>query len=110
MSEKMKGNQNSKGNKITEEQKKKMSEGQKRCGQWKGEFASYYAKHNWTRRWLGKPERCSDCGISGVKKGGRWNIDWANKDHKYRRVKEDWVALCHKCHGEHDKTLGLRKH
>lgn len=67
---------------------------------WKGEKANYRSIHAWVVRWKGKPETCEKCGKSGLK--GRY-IQWANIDHKYRRVLEDYVRLCTKCHFEYDK-------
>lgn len=71
-------------------------------GQWKGENVSYEAAHQWVRRWKGKPTHCEQC---GAPKTTPWSIQWANKDHKYRRVLDDYIALCMKCHREWDKNL-----
>jgi len=29
-------------------------------------------------------------------------IQWANKDHKYKRDISDWMRLCAKCHTHYD--------
>ena len=50
---------------------------------------------------------CEMCGKSGLK--GR-QIQWANIDHKYRRVLDDYIHMCAKCHGEYDRIHNLRKH
>jgi len=55
------------------------------------------------KHWKGKAKFCENCGKIGEKVGDRWNIDWANIDHKYRRVLEDYIGLCKKCHRKYDK-------
>lgn len=67
---------------------------------WKGEFASYGSMHSWVRRWKGTPDTCEKCGKTGL--SGRF-IQWANIDHKYRRVLDDYIRLCTKCHKLYDK-------
>jgi hypothetical protein len=66
---------------------------------WKGENAGYVAFHMWVARRKGQPDTCEHCGMSGLK--GR-QIHWANKDHKYRRVLDDYIRLCKNCHTEYD--------
>ncbi len=75
---------------------------------WKGENALYSAKHRWIRRHYGNPDKCEDCGTIGNKVNGRWNIDWSNIDHKYRRNREDYSGRCHECHDKYDKANGLK--
>lgn len=96
------------GKKLSPETKKKMREAHKGKGNylWKGDDVSYGGLHYWVRRWLGRAKKCSICGGEG---NGR-PIQWANKDHYYRRNLSDWIPLCFKCHAEYDKKLGLRKH
>lgn len=74
--------------------------------QWKGQNANLSAIHLWVRKWKGTPDTCENCGKSGFT--GR-KINWANIDHKYRRVLEDYIRLCTKCHGKYDTEHGLRK-
>ena len=69
---------------------------------WKGDEAGYGALHSWIYRKLGRPETCMDCGKTGLK-GSK--IHWANVDHEYRRILEDWIRLCVQCHVDHDKQL-----
>ncbi len=69
-------------------------------GQWRGEDASYVAKHNWVRKWKGAALMCEKC---GKEKTTKCSIQWANIDHKYRRVLDDYIALCVKCHRAFDK-------
>jgi len=63
---------------------------------WKGEKDKYCAKHSWIRRKLGNPIKCEHCG--NIK-----NLQWANKDHLYKRNLIDWIALCAKCHKKYDR-------
>lgn len=69
---------------------------------WKGDQVGYVAMHYWVVRWKGKPEICENCGKSGLK---GHKIHWANIDHKYRRVLEDYIRLCVKCHMQYDKKI-----
>lgn len=64
---------------------------------WKGSKASYSALHKWVNGRLGSPKKCKKCGMKNKKK-----YEWANIDHKYRRVLSDYIRLCTKCHREFD--------
>jgi len=66
---------------------------------WKGENASYIAKHAWVYRHKGKAYKCEFCGKEGI---GR-EINWANIDHKYKRNLDDYISLCRLCHEKYDK-------
>jgi len=68
-------------------------------GMWKGELTQYGPKHAWVIRNKEKPESCEHCGIREKK------LDWANKDHKYKRNLNDYMALCRSCHRKYDKKL-----
>jgi hypothetical protein len=68
---------------------------------WKGENVSYRGLHNWVRKGLGKPKRCEFCGSTK-------RLEWANKDHQYRRNLVDWMALCKSCHFKYDIKNKLR--
>ena len=72
---------------------------------WKGEQCSYCTKHNWVTRWKGRPGKCEDCGKIGQKVNGKWNINWANIDHKYRRILDDYLPKCVPCHRKYDKKF-----
>lgn len=74
---------------------------------WKGDEVSYRSLHKWVQTYLGKPDKCDDCGKSGLK--GR-QIHWANKSGEYKRKLSDWIRLCIKCHGAYDKKNNSRKH
>jgi hypothetical protein len=69
---------------------------------WKGESAGYHSKHSWVLRCKGKAKICVDCGATKY-------IDWSNKDHKYSRNLDDYVARCKKCHQAYDKKLRKQK-
>lgn len=69
---------------------------------WK-EKPSYRALHHWVNRWKKKPIVCKHCGEIKNRMG------WANIDHKYKRVLEDYIFLCPSCHGAYDKENNLRK-
>jgi len=71
---------------------------------WKGEEASLESKHCWVKRRLGTPRKCEHCGTTEAKL-----YDWANKDHKYRRVLSDWIRLCRKCHIKYDHENNATK-
>ena len=65
---------------------------------WKGNTASYSAIHNWVRNEKGTPKKCEHCQSTNAKV-----YDWANVDHKYKRVLDDYIRLCRKCHILYDK-------
>jgi hypothetical protein len=69
---------------------------------WKGDKVSYKSLHQWIQRKKGKAKMCEKC--HSLRKVG-----WANKDHKYSRNLNDWIELCHVCHGKYDSELGIRK-
>ncbi|HCJ67549.1 MAG TPA: hypothetical protein DHV62_09610 [Elusimicrobia bacterium] len=92
----------------TEEIKQKLRKSHKQNKKnhnWKGCNAGYRAKHSRIVKLLGKAIKCSFCG----KEGSGHNIHWANKNHKYNYIKEDYFQACAKCHGEYDKFNKLRK-
>lgn len=68
--------------------------------EWKGENVGYFGLHDWVEKQLGKSryQKCFNCGIDK-------NITWANKSHQYKRIKEDWIPLCKKCHFSYDKQF-----
>ncbi len=103
------------GHPLSEDHKSKISESHKKIDKpwlvlkgkksphWKGDNVGYRALHYWVQKTLGKPKKCSFCDIQNkLGNGGRSTIQWANKDHKYKRKKEDWIALCYKCHYKYD--------
>jgi len=75
----------------------------KKNSNWKGDKVSYAGVHAWIRRNKGKLIICIFCGSTK-------NLEWANKDHKYRRKKEDYISLCRSCHMKYDIKKGFRKY
>lgn len=90
--------------KLKEEVKKNMSKSHRGvlAYNWKGEYSTYSNIHKWVNKWKTRPDGCENCGET------KKRMHWANKDHKYRRVLEDYIFLCPKCHYEFDKTNQLR--
>lgn len=100
-----------KQSKHTESSKKLISESL--CGKfgeksrrWKGDKASYYAKHLWIKKHYGTPDHCEQIGCQYPKKidAGRKLVnspkryEWHNISKQYRRERSDWVMLCPSCH------------
>ena len=92
------------GHTLSEETKTKLSKAHEgvRAYNWKGEKASYVAKHTWIKRKLGSPNKCDLCLTTTAK-----DYQWANKNHKYRRNLNDWIRLCIVCHRKYDKEHNL---
>ena len=74
--------------------------------EWKGDKVGYSGLHHWIIRWKGQPNTCEKCGKTGLT--GK-KIHWANIDHKYRRVLDDYIRLCISCHQLYDFEKGFRK-
>ena len=68
---------------------------------WKGKEVKYRALHSWVERELGKPSKCTNCGVTNLQ--GR-QIHWANKSREYKRELSDWIRLCIKCHKVFDRV------
>ena len=103
------------GKKHTKETKEKMSnsligkkswnegkrfiqiEGEKNCN-WEGDNVGYRALHNWVSNQKGKAKICEHCELDDPKR----RYHWANIDHKYLRVLEDYISLCVPCHRKYD--------
>lgn len=89
-----------KGRKMPEEVKEKIRQTCLRLKiGWKGDDAGYGAIHSWLYRNFGKPIECEKCGEK------KRRITWANKDHKYKRDRSEWMQLCYSCHKKHDLRL-----
>ncbi len=71
--------------------------------QWKGDDVGYGSVHDWISKWKGTPKKCESCGTETAKK-----YEWANVNHKYRRVLEDYIRMCTKCHRKYDKDMGVK--
>ncbi len=66
---------------------------------WKGQSVSYSPLHHWVRKNKGRAQEhlCAFC-----KKPAQ---EWANKDHLYTRDLDQFVAMCIKCHRNHDNMF-----
>lgn len=91
-----------KGKKFTLEHKLKIGEALKGLKNyaWKGDKVAYVTLHNWVMKWKGKPQKCEICGTTEAKK-----YEWANVDHSYKRILEDYIRMCTKCHRKYDKEI-----
>lgn len=73
---------------------------------WRGDNCGYSGVHKWVIRWKGSPSMCEYCGIKG---GSSRKYHWANVDHKYRRVLDDYIRMCCSCHSKYDRdNLGKK--
>ena len=89
-----------KGVKLSEQAKQNIRNGQPRGENhpnWKGEKVEYRGLHDWVVLWKGKASLCEVCGSTDRKR-----YEWANKDHKYRRVLDDYISMCVPCHRLYD--------
>lgn len=73
---------------------------------WKGDEVGYNGIHKWIRKWKGQSITCEKCGKTNLY--GK-HIHWANVDHKYRRVLDDYIRMCTSCHQLYDFKMGFRK-
>lgn len=72
--------------------------------QWEGESVSYRNLHRWVIKNLGPAKKCNTCGkIKTTPK----SIQWANKNHQYKRNLIDWIPLCASCHKKYDKKIAI---
>jgi len=65
---------------------------------WKGGVSWYRSIHFWIKREKGAPRKCVDCGITNDMS----NIQWSNKNHRYKKVLSDWQSRCVICHQKYD--------
>lgn len=75
--------------------------------QWKGDSIGNKAFHKWLFYNYGKANKCENISCDGLSK----NFEWANiNNHQYRRIREDYIMLCKKCHHRYDfNNSGARK-
>ena len=69
----------------------------KQCPAWKGDKVGKKGVHDWLRRGWGRPNLCEHC-----LRTDRANYEWACKNHKYRRIRKDYLRLCRSCHRIYD--------
>ena len=62
--------------------------------------------HSWVRKNKGKPKVCEHCGFTSDKPR---KLHWANKDHSYKRILDDYIALCVFCHRKYDVKYNKNK-
>jgi len=77
----------------------------KESRRWKGDKASYVAKHMWIIKHYGNAKKCSNNPDHRAKR-----YEWANKSGKYKRDISDYIELCPSCHRkmDHDRKALLR--
>lgn len=63
---------------------------------WKGDEASYAAKHIWVSSNYGRADKCEIC--PAITK----RYHWSNINNEYSRDIKDWVKLCPSCHKKFD--------
>ena len=66
---------------------------------WKGDLASYQAKHMWIINHYGHADRCEnkECTFKEPKR-----FEWANVSGKLKRNRDDYLMLCCSCHRKWD--------
>jgi len=98
-----------KGSVHSAEAKAKVSESLRGCigadaRRWKGDDASYIAKHMWLYKHYGKADRCENpaCQFKNPKR-----YEWANISGEHRRERSDYIRLCPSCHRKADLYGGV---
>ena len=66
---------------------------------WLGDKVGYFGLHVWVTKWKGSPKHCEMCGNDKLRSR---QYHWANIDHKYNRVLDDFIRMCVKCHKRYD--------
>ena len=93
-----------KGKKFSKERKEKMKLTTKRNENhpmWKGDKAGQGAMHQWI---VGKKGKANNY----ICKCGKQAKNWSNKDHSYKRILEDYTAMCISCHRLYDYKYNLK--
>lgn len=67
---------------------------------YKGNDASYSAKHHWIEKQLGKAIECKICQTDKAKR-----YEWHSISHNHLRDLKDWLSVCVTCH----KNIHLNK-
>jgi len=71
---------------------------------WKGDGASYVAKHMWLVKHYGEADHCDFCHKEDASR-----YEWANKYHSESRNREDYIQLCPSCHRLFDQQDKCRR-
>ncbi len=71
---------------------------------WKGDNASYAAKHMWLLKHFGKADHCEFNREHMTKR-----FEWANKYHSVSRERNDYIQLCSSCHRVFDRLNKCQK-
>lgn len=71
---------------------------------WKGDNASYQAKHIWASNNFGRPRFCEHC-----KTTSNVVYNWANISGSYLRDRNDWLRLCVPCHHKFDNPEHVKR-
>ena len=67
---------------------------------WKGDDASYVAKHMWiTKHYSDEKIKCEHCNKT---KDEVSRLEWANVSGNYKRERSDYICLCPSCHRKMD--------
>lgn len=69
---------------------------------WKGNGASYSAKHMYIRKFFGSADMCEKCGAKEKPEGKKQWFEWSNISGEYKRIRGDWQKLCVPCHRKQD--------
>ncbi len=64
-----------------------------RANNWEGIKAGYHAVHLWLTAHYKKPSGCEQCGTLKFSR-----LEWANISGEYKREREDYKAMCPRCH------------
>jgi len=64
----------------------------------KGDRVGYPGLHAWVKKERGKAKVCEWCSSTRA-------VQWANISHQYKRVLDDWMPLCKKCHFKYDNVI-----
>lgn len=96
-----------KGNKIGSETRLKSERviGDKNIN-WKGDSVGYGALHSWIIRTYGKATKCTNKKCTKESKVFEWAL---LKGKDYKRDRNSFIELCHKCHKKYDVTDEYRK-
>lgn len=73
---------------------------------WVGDSVSYKGLHDWISKNFEASGTCEFCGRTGL--SGMF-INWAAKDGKYTRDRNNWLRLCKKCHNKYDRINERRQ-